>query len=294
MAEAAADPSRRPLGTRVLVAAASRHGATAGIAQAIGQVLSEQGLTVAVIPPEDVGSLDGYGAVIIGSAVYMGHWLDPAKDLVNRFHAALADRPVWLFSSGPIGKPSGKLAQSMDQDPVDLPGITEASRAREHRRFAGKLDRKCLSLPRRASLLVFRGLNGDFRDWVGIRQWAEGIARQLALAPRCRRQSDGAAGHPPPRSETGRRRQDGERRILATAFGIGAGLLGLEHGFFETQQGSAKPGGLVIHAIGPPCQPHAAWHGCEPALSVIPSFRATGIAARNERSEHAVVRHGQH
>jgi menaquinone-dependent protoporphyrinogen oxidase len=50
--------------------------------------------------------------------------------------------------------------------------------------FAGKLDRKHLSLPRRASLLVFRGLNGDFRDWADIRQWAEGIARQLALAPR--------------------------------------------------------------------------------------------------------------
>jgi hypothetical protein len=33
-------------------------------------------------------------------------------------------------------------------------------------------------------LLVFRGLNGDFRDWADIRQWAEGIARQLALAPR--------------------------------------------------------------------------------------------------------------
>jgi menaquinone-dependent protoporphyrinogen oxidase len=91
---------------------------------------------------------------------------------------------VWLFSSGPIGKPSSKLAQSMDQDPTDLRGILEATRARDHRRFAGKLDRKVLSLPQRASLLVFRGLNGDFRDWADIRQWAEGIAQQLALAPR--------------------------------------------------------------------------------------------------------------
>jgi menaquinone-dependent protoporphyrinogen oxidase len=135
-----------------------------------------------VIPPGDVRSLDGYDAVIIGSAVYMGHWLDPAKELVNRFHDALTGRPVWLFSSGPVGKPSGKLARSMDQDPVDLPGMLEATRARDHRRFAGKLDRKVLSLPQRASLLVFRGLNGDFRDWAGIRQWAEGIAAQLAPA----------------------------------------------------------------------------------------------------------------
>jgi menaquinone-dependent protoporphyrinogen oxidase len=174
----------RPHVSRVLVSAASQHGATAEIAQAIGQALSEQGLTVAVIPPEDVRSLDGYDAVIIGSAVYMGHWLDPAKELVNRFREALTDRPVWLFSSGPVGKPSSKLAQSMDQDPADLPRILEAIRARDHRRFAGKLDRKHLSLPQRGSLLVFRGLEGDFRDWAQIRQWADGIARQLALASR--------------------------------------------------------------------------------------------------------------
>jgi hypothetical protein len=66
---------------------------------------------------------------------------------------------------------------------------------------------------------------------------------------------------------------------MAAAFGAGAGLLGLEHGFFEARQGSATPGGLVIHAIGPPCQQHTAWHGCEPALTVIPRFRITGIAA---------------
>lgn len=179
-----AEAADRAHNRRVLVSAASRHGATDEIAQAIGQALAEQGLTVTVIPPGDVRSLDGYDAVIIGSAVYMGHWLDAAKELVSRFHEALTDRPVWLFSSGPVGKPSSKLAQSMDQDPADLPGMLEATRARDHRRFAGKLDRRVLSLPQRASLLVFRGLNGDFRDWADIRQWAEGIAQQLALAPR--------------------------------------------------------------------------------------------------------------
>jgi menaquinone-dependent protoporphyrinogen oxidase len=179
-----AEAADRAHNRRVLVSAASRHGATAEIAQAIRQVLAEQGLTVTVIPPGDVRSLDGYDAVIIGSAVYMGHWLDPAKELVNRFHEALTDRPVWLFSSGPVGKPSSKLAQSMDQDPADLPAMVEATRARDHRRFAGKLDRRVLSLPQRASLLVFRGLDGDFRDWADIRQWADGIAQQLALAPR--------------------------------------------------------------------------------------------------------------
>jgi menaquinone-dependent protoporphyrinogen oxidase len=168
----------------VLVSAASLHGATAEIAQAIGQVLSQQGFATTVMAPGEVDAIDDYDAVIIGSAVYIGHWLDPAKDFVNRFRTALAGRPVWLFSSGPVGDPSGKLAQAMGKDPADLPALLEATHAREHRMFAGKLDPKHLSLPQRASLLVFRGLNGDFRDWARIRQWAEGIARQLALAPR--------------------------------------------------------------------------------------------------------------
>jgi menaquinone-dependent protoporphyrinogen oxidase len=48
--------------------------------------------------------------------------------------------------------------------------------------FAGKLDRKVLSRPQRAALLVFRGLDGDFRDWAEMRQWANDIAAQLAPA----------------------------------------------------------------------------------------------------------------
>ncbi len=68
-------------------------------------------------------------------------------------------------------------------------------------------------------------------------------------------------------------------RVVATAFGIGAGLLGLEHGYFETQQGNVAPSGLVISAIGPPCEPASAWHGCEPALTVIPNFLVTGVLA---------------
>jgi menaquinone-dependent protoporphyrinogen oxidase len=166
----------------VLVSAASMHGATAEIAQAIADELSVQGLTVTVIPPGDVRAIDGYDAVIIGSAVYTGHWLDPAKDLVNRFRDALTGRPVWLFSSGPVGKPSGKLAQAMSNDPVEVAGMAAAIQPRDHRMFAGKLDRHHLSRPQRAALLVFRGLDGDFRDWAEIRQWAGSIAAQLTPA----------------------------------------------------------------------------------------------------------------
>jgi len=169
---------------KVLVTAASMHGATAEIAQAIARTLSEQGLAVTVLPPGDVASVEEYDAVIIGSAVYVGHWLDAAKDLVNRCRDELVTRSVWLFSSGPVGDPAGKLARAMDTDPADVVSIRVATGALDHQMFAGKLDRKVLTRPQRVSLLVFRGLEGDFRDWAAVRQWADGIAQQLIAAPR--------------------------------------------------------------------------------------------------------------
>ena len=169
---------------KVLVTAASMHGATAEIAQAIARTLSEQGIAVTVLPPGDVASVEEYDAVVIGSAVYVGHWLDAAKDLVNRCRDELVTRSVWLFSSGPVGDPAGKLARAMDTDPADVVSIRVATGALDHQMFAGKLDRKVLTRPQRVSLLVFRGLEGDFRDWAAVRQWADGIAQQLIAAPR--------------------------------------------------------------------------------------------------------------
>jgi menaquinone-dependent protoporphyrinogen oxidase len=163
----------------VLVTAASRHGATAEIAEAIGKTLTEHGCAVTVAAPGDVAEVDGYDAVIIGSAVYVGHWLDAAKDLVDRQRSGLATRPVWLFSSGPVGDPAGKLAQGMAKDPAELSGIRAVTTARGHQMFAGKLDRASLGPVQRAVLLAFPGLHGDFRDWGKIRNWADGIAGQL-------------------------------------------------------------------------------------------------------------------
>jgi hypothetical protein len=66
-------------------------------------------------------------------------------------------------------------------------------------------------------------------------------------------------------------------KVLATVFGTIAGAAGMEHGTFETLQGDVEPGGLVIASMGPPCQADGVWHGCEPAMTIIPSFLVTGI-----------------
>jgi len=68
-------------------------------------------------------------------------------------------------------------------------------------------------------------------------------------------------------------------RITASVFGLFAGIGGIEHGYFEIQQGNAKPDSLMIASMGPPCEAEAVWHGCEPAMTVLPNFFITGVLA---------------
>lgn len=144
----------------------------AEIAQAIGTALADRGLDVAVAPPDEVRTIEGYDAAVLGSAVYAGHWLDDARQFVDRFRDAFATRPVWLFSSGPVGEPSRTPGR----------GILAATRARGQRVFAGRLERENLGIAQRAALALFRRLvEGGFRDWTAIRAWAEDIAEQLAV-----------------------------------------------------------------------------------------------------------------
>jgi hypothetical protein len=68
-------------------------------------------------------------------------------------------------------------------------------------------------------------------------------------------------------------------RTTALALGLYAGLLGIVHGLFETRQGALVPDGIIVNAIGVPCQAETVWHACLPAMTVVPSFLVTGILA---------------
>jgi menaquinone-dependent protoporphyrinogen oxidase len=160
---------------KVLVTAASKYGATGEIARAIGDVLDERGLDATVSPTDQVDRIDHYDAVVLGSAVYAGHWMKAAKELVERAGGAMAKKPVWLFSSGPIGDPP-----KPEEDPVDVAQIVKDTKAREQRVFAGKLVKKQLSFPERAIVLALRVPEVDFRDWIEIRSWAAEIADALS------------------------------------------------------------------------------------------------------------------
>jgi len=159
---------------RVLVTAASKHGSTEEIAEAIANVLTKGGNDAEVIPPEEVESLEEYEALVLGSAVYAGQWLEPAMDLVDRVAEVFTGRPVWLFSSGPVGEP-----RKPAEDPIDLEELLAITGARDHHVFPGKLVKKNLSFPERAITVALRVQEGDFRDWDEIEGWASRIADEL-------------------------------------------------------------------------------------------------------------------
>ncbi|HET9416861.1 MAG TPA: flavodoxin domain-containing protein [Candidatus Limnocylindria bacterium] len=158
----------------VLVTVASRHGGTGEIGEVIAGVLRDAGLEATTAAPEDVRSVDGHDAVILGSAVYAGRWIDHARAFAQRHHAELRARPVWLFSSGPIGTPLAPMEESPDG-----PRLERELGARMHRTFPGRINPDTLGWVERTITRMVKAPNGDFRDWEAIRAWADQIASDL-------------------------------------------------------------------------------------------------------------------
>jgi menaquinone-dependent protoporphyrinogen oxidase len=159
---------------KVLVTVASKHGSTAEIGKAIAATLTEEGHQVDVLEPIDVRGVTEYDAVILGSGVYAGHWIEAAKEFADFYAADLRERPVWLFSSGPLGDPPKPT-----EDPVDASKVIELLAPREHRVFAGALSREQLGFAERAIVGMVHAPYGDYRDWDEIMAWARGIADTL-------------------------------------------------------------------------------------------------------------------
>lgn len=175
---------------KVLVAYASKYGATRVIAERLADRLRDAGLEAQAQPVTTVGELSGYDGFVIGGAAYLGHWLNDATAFVRRHGDVLATRPTWLFSSGPLGtKPTDAEGRDLRlaAAPKEFAEFQEAIKPIGTRVFFGVLDPGRLGLRDRAirSLPAGRALlpEGDFRDWPDIEAWAAGIAVELTAAP---------------------------------------------------------------------------------------------------------------
>jgi menaquinone-dependent protoporphyrinogen oxidase len=173
---------------KVLVAYATRHGATAGIAERVAAALTAAGMSAEARPVEDVKDVEPYDAVVLGGAAYMFHWLKPAVTFARRHRKELAARPVWLFSSGPLG------TDLVDKDgrnvletsrPKEFDELTKLLCPRGEQVFFGAYDpdappvglgeRFVRHMPAARAAVPA----GDFRDWPAIEAWAAQIAAEL-------------------------------------------------------------------------------------------------------------------
>jgi menaquinone-dependent protoporphyrinogen oxidase len=162
---------------RVLVAYGSKHGATAEIAVAIGESLRLAGLEVDVKPAARVRSLQRYGALVLGSAVYARAWRPDAVRVLKR--RELRDLDVWLFSSGPVGEGyEDPAAFARAASPTRVLRIASEIHAQEHVVFGGMVADDSGFIRKRMARDMPEDLR-DLRDWSEIDTWAKSIAAAL-------------------------------------------------------------------------------------------------------------------
>ncbi len=161
---------------RVLVAYASATGSTVEIAAALGETLASEGFAVDVCPMQDQPGLDGYQAVLLGSAVQYGAWLPEAVEYVRANQEALARLPLALFSvhitnQGNDAKSQAKRITFLDAVRPYVQPVTEIF-------FAGRFNQQgaALMMPGWVARFV---PTVDSRKWDLIDTWAENLPAKL-------------------------------------------------------------------------------------------------------------------
>jgi len=180
---------------KVLVTYASKTGGTKGIAERIGETLRARGLQVDVLEVDSGKDVNGYDVFVVGSAVYMFHWMKEAKQFLSHNKEAFVGKPVWLFSSGPVGtdRVNAKGQDLLDvsvSGPKELAELHAMTNFRDHRIFFGALDGSKLTgvtgmmyrMARRSEEARKSMPEGDFRDWADISDWAGDIADALLVS----------------------------------------------------------------------------------------------------------------
>lgn len=167
---------------KVLVAYATKNWSTAEIARTITEVLRNEGLEPEMRLVSEVGDVQAYDAVVLGSPLYAGRWHKDARRFVRRSAQPLAKRPVWLFSSGPLDASAG------ERDIPPVPAVRRALirlDAKGHITFGGCLREGAKG--RVARMILKSGKGGDYRDFGQIAAWAQRIGAtllgQVAVGP---------------------------------------------------------------------------------------------------------------
>jgi menaquinone-dependent protoporphyrinogen oxidase len=159
----------------VLVAYATRYGATREVAAAIADTLRQEGVAAELLAAGNVDDVGAYSAVVLGAPLYIGRWHRDVRRLLERNRAALASLPVAVFALGPRTMAPEEVAASQNQLDHALAGVPEVTPVSVGL-FGGAID------PARLRFPFNRMPAGDARDWDAIIAWARDLARLLAGA----------------------------------------------------------------------------------------------------------------
>ena len=164
---------------KILVAHASKYGATMEIARRIADRLSASGYDVTFEEARTVRGTEPYDAVVLGSALYMFRWRKDAKRFLSRYRKELSQKPCWLFSSGPTGPgdPVDLLKGKIMNERMKI--LVDQINPREVTVFGGIIQTEKLNRFDRFVMKMVKADTGDFRDWDAIDAWAAKIGKEL-------------------------------------------------------------------------------------------------------------------
>jgi menaquinone-dependent protoporphyrinogen oxidase len=156
------------------LAYASRFGSTQEVAETITAVLREAGLEVDIKAMEQVETVTQYDAVVLGAAIYNAKWHAGAHQFLSQHLEALRQRPLAIFTLGPLSSSEAAKRNSrrqLDSELAKYPWLKPVA----VEIFAGKYD------PSKPGLGFFDRFvpARDLRNWDAIRAWANALSVQL-------------------------------------------------------------------------------------------------------------------
>ena len=158
----------------ILLAYASRFGSTQEVAETVAEALREAGLKVDIQPMQEIRTLADYDAVVLGAAIYNARWHPDAHAFLSQYQEALTQRPVVIFTLGPLSASDAAKRNSrrqLDKELEKVPWLKPVA----VEIFAGKYD------PSKPGMGFFDRFvpASDHRDWDAIRAWAGSLAVML-------------------------------------------------------------------------------------------------------------------
>lgn len=170
----------------VLIAYATCSGSTREVAQAIAAAMDETGVPAEVQAVEDIETLAGREAVVLGAPLYAGRFPKEFRRFLRRTREALRGQHPWFFVVGPTRNRPEDFESARKQAERQLRAFPWLN-VKEMDVFGGRWSMANLPFP----FSLLKRIPGnpmkkipaeDIRDWAAIRAWGIAIAKQIRPA----------------------------------------------------------------------------------------------------------------